>query len=138
MDAICGRPQRPNALAQPREPLAARPLGRAAGRDGLCISRARRARAVWGSHHHGSARLFVEAVLVGEERSLAVGGGELRREHEKDTRVVELDHRAMRISPTRSATERGIRYTLHNDPLAVRPDMIRMLWSATTRRTRSS
>jgi predicted amidohydrolase YtcJ len=45
--------------------------------------------------------------------------------------------RAMRISPTRSATERGIRYTLHNDPPVVPPDMIRTLWSATTRRTRS-
>ena len=45
--------------------------------------------------------------------------------------------RASRISPTRSATERGIRYTLHNDPPVVPPDMIRTLWSATTRRTRS-
>jgi len=45
--------------------------------------------------------------------------------------------RAARISPTRSATERGIRYTLHNDPPVVPPDMIRTLWSATTRRTRS-
>ncbi len=45
--------------------------------------------------------------------------------------------RAMRISPTRSATQRGIRYTLHNDPPVVPPDMIRTLWSATTRRTRS-
>ena len=47
------------------------------------------------------------------------------------------EERAMRISPTRSATERGIRYTLHNDPPVVPPDMIRTLWSATTRRTRS-
>jgi predicted amidohydrolase YtcJ len=45
--------------------------------------------------------------------------------------------RAMRISPTRSAADRGIRYTLHNDPPVVPPDMIRTLWSATTRRTRS-
>jgi predicted amidohydrolase YtcJ len=45
--------------------------------------------------------------------------------------------RASRISPTRAATERGIRYTLHNDPPVVPPDMIRSLWSATTRRTRS-
>ncbi|MGA0734250.1 MAG: amidohydrolase [Steroidobacteraceae bacterium] len=45
--------------------------------------------------------------------------------------------RAARISPTRSATQRGIRYTLHNDPPVVPPDMIRTLWSATTRRTRS-
>lgn len=47
------------------------------------------------------------------------------------------EERAMRISPTRSATKRGIRYTLHNDPPVVPPDMIRTLWSATTRRTRS-
>ena len=45
--------------------------------------------------------------------------------------------RAQRISPLRSATDRGIRYTLHNDPPVVPPDMIRTLWSATTRRTRS-
>lgn len=54
--------------------------------------------------------------------------------HREETLGVE---RAMRISPTRSATERGIRYTLHNDPPVVPPDMIRTLWSATTRRTRS-
>ena len=54
--------------------------------------------------------------------------------HRDETLGVE---RAMRISPTRSATERGIRYTLHNDPPVVPPDMIRTLWSATTRRTRS-
>jgi predicted amidohydrolase YtcJ len=45
--------------------------------------------------------------------------------------------RAVNISPTRAATERGIRYTLHNDPPVVPPDMIRTLWSATTRLTRS-
>jgi predicted amidohydrolase YtcJ len=54
--------------------------------------------------------------------------------HREETLGVE---RAIRISPTRSATERGIRYTLHNDPPVVPPDMIRTLWSATTRRTRS-
>ena len=45
--------------------------------------------------------------------------------------------RAANISPTRSASARGLRYTLHNDPPVVPPDMIRSLWSATTRTTRS-
>lgn len=45
--------------------------------------------------------------------------------------------RAARISPLRAAAERDIPYTLHNDPPVVPPDMIRTLWSATTRRTRS-
>jgi predicted amidohydrolase YtcJ len=41
------------------------------------------------------------------------------------------------ISPLRAATQRGIRYTLHNDPPVVPPDMIRTLWAATNRLTRS-
>lgn len=46
--------------------------------------------------------------------------------------------RAERISPTRSALERGVPFTLHNDAPVVPPDMIRTLWSAVTRRTRSN
>lgn len=45
--------------------------------------------------------------------------------------------RAEMISPLRAATQRGIRYTLHNDPPVVPPDMIRTLWAATNRLTRS-
>ena len=45
--------------------------------------------------------------------------------------------RAERISPARSATLRGLSFTLHNDAPVVPPDIIRTLWSAATRRTRS-
>lgn len=47
------------------------------------------------------------------------------------------EERAKMISPLRSAEKRGIRYTLHNDPPVVPPDMIRTLWAATNRVTRS-
>ena len=46
--------------------------------------------------------------------------------------------RAERISPTRSALERGLAFTLHNDAPVVPPDILRTIWSATTRRTRSN
>lgn len=45
--------------------------------------------------------------------------------------------RADRISPTRSALDRGLAFTLHTDTPVVPPDMLRTLWSATTRRSRS-
>ena len=45
--------------------------------------------------------------------------------------------RADRISPTRSAIDRGLSFTLHTDTPVVPPDMLRTLWSATSRRTRS-
>jgi len=46
--------------------------------------------------------------------------------------------RAERISPARSAIERGIAFTLHNDSPVVPPDMMRTVWSTVTRRTRSN
>jgi len=46
--------------------------------------------------------------------------------------------RAERISPTRSARDRNIPFTLHNDAPIVPADIVRTLWSATTRRTRSN
>ncbi len=45
--------------------------------------------------------------------------------------------RAERISPTRSAIERGLPFTLHTDTPVVPSDMGLTLWSATTRLTRS-
>ena len=45
--------------------------------------------------------------------------------------------RAMRISPTRSALERGIPFTIHNDAPVVPPDAIRLLWATSNRLTRS-
>ena len=48
------------------------------------------------------------------------------------------EQRADRISPLVSAERRGIRYTIHNDAPVVPPDMIRLLWTATNRRTRSN
>ncbi len=46
--------------------------------------------------------------------------------------------RAERISPARSAIERSLPFTLHNDTPVVPPNMRRTLWSAVTRRTRSN
>lgn len=45
--------------------------------------------------------------------------------------------RADRISPQRDAFDLGLRPTIHNDAPVVPPDMIRLIWSAVTRRTRS-
>ena len=45
--------------------------------------------------------------------------------------------RASRISPLRSAADKGLRFTIHNDSPIVPPDMMRMLWSAVNRLTRS-
>lgn len=45
--------------------------------------------------------------------------------------------RAANISPTRSALSQGLAFTLHNDAPVVPPDMIRLLWTAANRLTRS-
>ena len=45
--------------------------------------------------------------------------------------------RAERISPTRSALERGIVFTVHNDAPVTPPIPIDLLWSTVNRRTRS-
>ncbi|MAF29517.1 MAG: amidohydrolase [Croceicoccus sp.] len=45
--------------------------------------------------------------------------------------------RAERISPTRSAMHRGMHFTVHNDAPVVPPDMVRLLWATTNRKTRS-
>ena len=45
--------------------------------------------------------------------------------------------RAKRISPTKSTLDRKIPFTVHNDAPVVPPDMIRLLWSTTNRKTRS-
>ncbi len=45
--------------------------------------------------------------------------------------------RAARISPAASSLERGLPFTLHNDAPVVPPDMLRLLWAATHRETRS-
>jgi predicted amidohydrolase YtcJ len=45
--------------------------------------------------------------------------------------------RAARISPLRSAQARGLDFTIHNDSPVVPPDMMRLMWSAVNRTTRS-
>jgi len=45
--------------------------------------------------------------------------------------------RGSRISPTRSAWDREMPFTLHNDAPVVPPDMIRLIWATTNRKTRS-
>lgn len=45
--------------------------------------------------------------------------------------------RAKRISPLRSATERGLRYNIHNDTPVIPPHMTRLIWTAVNRTTRS-
>jgi predicted amidohydrolase YtcJ len=47
------------------------------------------------------------------------------------------EDRAMRISPTKSTVNRNMPFTVHNDAPVVPPDMIRLLWSTTNRKTRS-
>ena len=47
------------------------------------------------------------------------------------------EDRAMRISPTKSTLNRKMPFTVHNDAPVVPPDMIRLLWSTTNRKTRS-
>lgn len=47
------------------------------------------------------------------------------------------EERARRISPLRSAANRGMRFNLHNDSPVVPPDMMRLVWCAVERRTRS-
>ena len=47
------------------------------------------------------------------------------------------EERAMRISPTKSSIDRNMPFTVHNDAPVVPPDMIRLLWSTTNRKTRS-
>jgi len=46
------------------------------------------------------------------------------------------DDRAMRISPTRSARDRDLPFTIHNDAPIVPPDMLRLLEIAIGRKTR--
>ena len=46
------------------------------------------------------------------------------------------DDRAMRISPLRSALDRGLPFTIHNDAMVVPPDMLRLIEIAMTRKTR--
>lgn len=45
--------------------------------------------------------------------------------------------RASRISPARSALERNMPFTVHNDSPIIPPDMMRLLWATTNRITRS-
>ncbi len=45
--------------------------------------------------------------------------------------------RGSRISPTRSAWDRQMPFTLHNDAPVVPPDVIRLIWATTNRTTRS-
>ncbi len=45
--------------------------------------------------------------------------------------------RAERISPLRSAQSLGLRFNLHNDSPVVPPDILRLVWCAVERRTRS-
>lgn len=45
--------------------------------------------------------------------------------------------RASRISPLRSSIDRKVRFTTHNDTPVVPPDMMRLIWAAVNRSTRS-
>jgi predicted amidohydrolase YtcJ len=47
------------------------------------------------------------------------------------------ESRAARISPLKSAEARGLHFTIHNDSPVVPPDMMRLMWSAVNRTTRS-
>jgi len=45
--------------------------------------------------------------------------------------------RAYRMSPAKSAINRQMRFTIHNDAPIVPPDMLRLIWAAVNRRSRS-
>lgn len=47
------------------------------------------------------------------------------------------DERALNISPAASALAKGVPFTIHNDSPVVPPDMMRLLWVAVNRETRS-
>lgn len=47
------------------------------------------------------------------------------------------EQRASRISPLRSSTDKGLSYTIHNDTPVVPADMMRLLWTAVNRVTRT-
>ncbi len=47
------------------------------------------------------------------------------------------EQRASRISPLRSSTDKGLTYTIHNDTPVVPADMMRLLWTAANRVTRT-
>jgi predicted amidohydrolase YtcJ len=47
------------------------------------------------------------------------------------------DKRAFGISPAHSALEQGVPFTIHNDTPVVPPDMLRLMWVAVNRETRS-
>ncbi|MCP4300850.1 MAG: amidohydrolase [Gammaproteobacteria bacterium] len=47
------------------------------------------------------------------------------------------DERALNISPTRWAIDRGVPFTIHNDSPVVPPDMMRLWWATVNRKTRS-
>jgi predicted amidohydrolase YtcJ len=47
------------------------------------------------------------------------------------------DPRALGISPLRSARDRGVRFTIHNDAPVVPPDILRLIEASVDRRTRS-
>ncbi|GAB3278851.1 amidohydrolase [Parahaliea aestuarii] len=46
------------------------------------------------------------------------------------------DERAFHISPAKSALEKGVHFTIHNDTPVVPPDMMRLMWIAVNRETR--
>jgi predicted amidohydrolase YtcJ len=47
------------------------------------------------------------------------------------------DERASFISPLRATLDRGIPFTIHNDSPIVPPDIMRLIWIAVNRKTRS-
>ncbi len=47
------------------------------------------------------------------------------------------EERARRISPLRSAAKRGLRFNVHNDSPVVPPDIMRLVWCAVERETRT-
>lgn len=44
--------------------------------------------------------------------------------------------RGRRVSPVKSALERGLKYNFHQDPPVVEPDMLHTIWCAVNRKTR--
>lgn len=47
------------------------------------------------------------------------------------------EERAAHISPAKAALDHGVNFTIHNDTPVVPPDMMRLIWAAVNRETRS-
>ncbi len=121
IQAIRRCPQRPSSVSSRGSSQTERCLDQARRRDNPRPNRARRS-----TRSHGESR--DDGLILCRIRFY---WGDWHREETWGP------VRADRISPTRSALDRKVVFTLHTDMPVVPPNMISTRWSATTRRSRS-